>query len=51
MSDESDVLAANDAFYAAFASGDLDALEEVWARQATVACCHPGWSRSRAARR
>jgi hypothetical protein len=43
MSDESDVLGANDAFYAAFASGDLDALDAVWARLSPVACCHPGW--------
>ncbi len=43
MSDESEVLAANGAFYAAFASGDAEALEAVWARAAPVACCHPGW--------
>lgn len=43
MSDESDALAANDAFYAAFASGDLEALDEIWATRPDVACCHPGW--------
>ena len=43
MSDESDVLAAHDAFYAAFASGDLEAMEDIWSKTAEVACCHPGW--------
>ena len=43
MSDQSEVLAANDAFYAAFASGDGEAMDLVWARSAPVACCHPGW--------
>jgi ketosteroid isomerase-like protein len=40
---EDDVLAANAAFYAAFASRDLDAMERVWAETAPVACIHPGW--------
>lgn len=43
MSEDGEVLAANDAFYAAFASGDLDAMEAVWSRAAPVSCCHPGW--------
>jgi hypothetical protein len=43
MSDESDLLAANAAFYAAFASGDLAAMDALWAKSAPVACCHPGW--------
>src|SRR5260370_41511964 len=43
MGDESEVLAANDAFYAAFASGDADAMDLVWAKAAPVCCCHPGW--------
>ena len=34
---------ANDAFYQAFAAGDLDAMEAVWAEQPNVFCCHPGW--------
>jgi len=38
-----EVLAANASFYAAFAKRDLDAMEELWAREATVACLHPGW--------
>jgi ketosteroid isomerase-like protein len=43
MSDESEVLAANGAFYAAFATGDTEAMEAIWARSVPVACCHPGW--------
>lgn len=43
MSDEGDVLAANGAFYAAFAAGDYAAMNALWARQAPVACVHPGW--------
>jgi ketosteroid isomerase-like protein len=40
---EADLLAANAAFYVAFSSGDLDAMESLWARGADVACIHPGW--------
>ena len=43
MSD-AEVLAANDAFYAAFAGRDYDAMDQVWARQAPCACIHPGWN-------
>lgn len=38
------VLAANERFYAAFASGDVRALETLTARSAPVACIHPGHS-------
>lgn len=38
-----DVLAANAAFYRAFAERDLDAMDALWARSARVACIHPGW--------
>lgn len=41
--DETAVLAANDAFYRAFAARDLTALDRVWARRSAVACIHPGW--------
>ncbi len=40
---ESEVLAANQAFYDAFARGDFAAVEALWARRAPVACIHPGW--------
>ena len=43
MSVESDVLAANQAFYRAFASGDVAAMESVWADDEGIACAHPGW--------
>jgi len=40
---EAEVLAANLAFYDAFARGDLEAVEALWAERAPVACIHPGW--------
>jgi ketosteroid isomerase-like protein len=44
MSDaDRDLLAANAAFYDAFARKDPQAMEELWAREAPVACLHPGW--------
>lgn len=36
------VLAANEAFYSAFGGRDLEAMEELWATTAPVACIHPG---------
>ena len=38
-----DVLAANTAFYAAFESGDMDAMSDVWEHADRVSCTHPGW--------
>ncbi len=43
MSERDAVLFANEAFYRAFADGDGDAMETLWARQAPVCCIHPGW--------
>jgi ketosteroid isomerase-like protein len=43
MRDEDRVLAANAAFYHAFAAKDADAMAALWARRAPVACIHPGW--------
>jgi ketosteroid isomerase-like protein len=43
MSDETEVLRANAAFYEAFANKDADAMERVWAEHSAVACIHPGW--------
>ena len=37
------MLEANEAFYRAFAAGDLAALDLAWARDCPVACVHPGW--------
>lgn len=33
---------ANEAFYAAFASGEVAAMDRVWAKKAACACLHPG---------
>ncbi|MFQ5784266.1 MAG: nuclear transport factor 2 family protein, partial [Alphaproteobacteria bacterium] len=44
MSDEHTVLFANEAFYQAFADGDLAAMGAVWSRTASIACIHPGWA-------
>ena len=41
--DPATVLAANAAFYAAFAAGDVASLEECWSRRTAVAVIHPGW--------
>lgn len=43
MSEHAAVLFANDAFYLAFANQDLEAMEEIWARENLVTCIHPGW--------
>lgn len=37
------VTAANAAFYDAFATRDMAAMERLWAARAPVACIHPGW--------
>jgi ketosteroid isomerase-like protein len=42
--DARSVLAANQAFYEAFARGDLTVIETLWAHSAPVACIHPGWA-------
>lgn len=41
---EAAVLACNAAFYEAFNSKDLDAMERVWSSRADVTCVHPGWN-------
>ena len=43
MNDSDAVLAANLEFYRAFTTRDVAAMEALWARQAPVACVHPGW--------
>jgi len=43
MSDETTIIAANAAFYAAFAAGDFAALAGLWADEETISCIHPGW--------
>lgn len=44
MSEEAAVLFANDAFYNAFATRDLSALDALWSREVPVVCVHPGWA-------
>jgi ketosteroid isomerase-like protein len=41
---ETAVLAANQAFYEAFAERNAGAMERLWAREHVVACVHPGWA-------
>ncbi len=38
-----DLIAANEAFYRAFAAQDATAMDELWVREGPVACIHPGW--------
>ena len=44
MSDTDAVLFANEAFYAAFVSRDMNAMEALWATKNPVAVIHPGWN-------
>ena len=41
--DETAVLAANAAFYAAFESLSIEDMDAVWAHEEPVLCVHPGW--------
>ena len=43
MSEENAVLFANEAFYLAITSRDMEAMKQVWAED-PVACLHPGWA-------
>jgi len=43
MSDQTAVLFANDAFYAAFAARDMQAMNDVWWHGENITCIHPGW--------
>ncbi|HET7326688.1 MAG TPA: nuclear transport factor 2 family protein [Nocardioidaceae bacterium] len=35
---------ANAAFYAAFESGDMDAMQDLWVSEGHAVCIHPGWN-------
>jgi ketosteroid isomerase-like protein len=37
------LLFANDAFYAAFNAGSVEAMQEVWVSEGAAFCLHPGW--------
>ncbi len=41
--DETAVVAANQAFYDAFSALDLDRMEAVWSARPSDVCIHPGW--------
>ena len=43
MSDETDVLAANAAYYRAFTGRDIAGMGRLWADDDNVTCIHPGW--------
>ena len=34
---------ANDRFYAAFSSGDIEEMAQVWSGRENIVCIHPGW--------
>jgi ketosteroid isomerase-like protein len=40
---EQEVLAANQAFYDAFATRNIAVMGSLWAEHAPVTCIHPGW--------
>ena len=42
MGEEEKILFANEAFYAAFAGADMDAMSAIWAGDAAVSVIHPG---------
>jgi ketosteroid isomerase-like protein len=41
--DQQEVAQANDNFYRAFESLDLEKMERVWASDSNIQCGHPGW--------
>jgi ketosteroid isomerase-like protein len=41
--DKQDVAKANEEFYRAFETLQIDAMEKVWAKNADIQCGHPGW--------
>ena len=43
MAERDAVLFANEAFYRAFADGDVAAMDALWSLEAPVSCIHPGW--------
>jgi ketosteroid isomerase-like protein len=43
MNDDDAIIAANAAFYAAFADGDFATLAALWADEDSISCIHPGW--------
>jgi limonene-1,2-epoxide hydrolase len=44
MIDKNVLVFVNDSFYHTFASRDLAAMDQLWARDSDVTCIHPGWA-------
>ena len=44
MSEIDALIFANEAFYRTFADGDIQGLNDVWAKDTSVSCIHPGWN-------
>lgn len=38
-----EVVKANDRFYTAIKNGDVDQLNDIWVKDESVKCVHPGW--------
>jgi len=38
-----EVLKANENFYHAIKSGDIDQMDNIWIKDASIKCVHPGW--------
>jgi len=45
MADREQVLEANQAFYQAFESLEIEKMERVWLQAPHIVCIHPGWRR------
>lgn len=43
LREQEQVLFANEAFYLAFAGGDMDGMSAIWSEKEDIACIHPGW--------
>ena len=39
-----EALRANEAFYRALRSRDINAMEQLWANHSNIVCIHPGWA-------
>ncbi|HEY4986987.1 MAG TPA: nuclear transport factor 2 family protein [Bradyrhizobium sp.] len=43
MTEKDAIIAANAAFYVAFAAGDVEEVIRLWADDDDISCVHPGW--------
>ncbi len=44
MTNNSEILAVNDAFYRAFEKKDIETMSAVWSQGTGSLCVHPGWN-------